>query len=143
MFAADDTGAATQGNATLEARADLWIVSVNTWLSSLTTFFFGIGEHNYLDFVSTAASGVGNHSDLLDVFARYGIMGGLLLYGILIKYYKWLSQTFGSAFKNYILTFFLLLILMGVTKRFISGEEAIVIFMLLPLCLMYMKTQTN
>lgn len=143
VFAADDTGAATQGNATLEARADLWIVSVNTWLSSLTTFFFGIGEHNYLEFVSTAASGIGNHSDLLDVFARYGIIGGLLLYGILIKYYKWLLQIFESAFKNYISTFFLLLILMGVTKRFISGEEAIVIFMLLPLCLMYMKTQTN
>lgn len=142
VFTADDSAAAEKGNMTLEARAELWLVSVKTWLSTPTTFIFGIGEHNHLDFISTEASGVGNHSDLLDVFARYGIIGGLLLYGILIKYYKWLSRNL-DAFKNYIATFFLLLVLMGLTKRFISGEEAIVVFMLLPLCLMSLKAQTN
>lgn len=143
VFVEDNSGAADEGNITLEARAELWLVSVKTWLSSPTAFIFGIGEHNHLDFISTAASGVGNHSDLLDVFARYGIIGGLLLYGILINYYKWLSWRFGVAFKKYIATFFLLLVLMGLSKRFISGEEAIVIFILLPLCLMYLNTQTE
>ena len=48
-------------------RSQLWLVSIKTWLNDVSSFFIGIGDHNWQDFVTTASSGIGNHSDLLDV----------------------------------------------------------------------------
>lgn len=124
---------------TLMSREGLWLVSLKTWFGGLGNFIFGIGDHNFVDFVDTASTGVGNHSDLLDVFARYGLMGGTILYATIKIYYDYLKKRYGDAFRWEIAAFFILIILMGLTKKFVAGEPAIIIFVLFPLCLRYLS----
>lgn len=128
------TGSVTESG-TLMARENLWKVSVQSWLSSVGSFFFGIGDHSWNDFLTTEASGIGNHSDLIDVLGRYGLLGGAILYSSIKVYYDFLKDKYGSLFKYEILSFLCLIILMGTTKKFVAGEPAIVIFILFPLCL--------
>lgn len=127
-YGSDETG-------TLAGRESLWIVSLQSWLRNPLTFVFGIGEHAWNDFSTTAASGVGNHSDLFDVLARYGLVGGMVLYSSIKIYYDYLREKYGSLYKLEIFAFLILVILMGLTKKFIAGEPAIIIFILFPLCL--------
>ncbi|MBQ9236370.1 MAG: hypothetical protein IJ183_00435 [Prevotella sp.] len=130
-------------DSTLTGRANLWNVSLQSWLSSVSSFFFGIGDHNWNDFVSTADSGIGSHSDLLDVLGRYGIMGACILYSSIKVFYNYLQKKYGSAFKWEIFSFFVLMILMGLSKKFIAPEPPIVIFILFPLALRcFSKQQT-
>ena len=119
------------------SRSSLWMVSIKTWLSGIGSFFFGIGEHNWHDFRSTADSGVGNHSDLLDVLARYGIFGALVLFSSIKLYYDYLNRKYGASSKFFIISFFVLILLMGFTKKIVSAEPAIMIYILFPLTLRY------
>lgn len=128
---------------TLMSREDLWLVSLKSWLRDPITFIFGIGDHNWEEFSSTAASGVGNHSDLLDVLARYGLIGGTILYSSIKVYYDYLKKEFGNYFKWEIISFFIILIAMGLTKKFMGGEQAIAIFILLPLCFKYFSGESS
>ena len=128
-------------DSTLMGRSNLWCVSLQSWLSSVGSFLFGIGDHNWRHFSSVADSGIGNHSDLFDVFGRYGITGALLLYSSIKIYYDYLQKRFGSFFKFEIISFFILILLMGFTKKFIMAQTAIVIFILFPLALRYLYNQ--
>lgn len=119
----------------LMTRNELWLVSIKTWLSGVSSFFLGIGDHNWQDFVSTSDSGIGNHSDLLDVLARYGIIGGLIFYSSIKVYYDYLKKRCGTSFKFELLSFFILVFLMGFTKKIVGAQPAIMIFILFPLTL--------
>lgn len=134
------TSLTTEGDvedSSLMGRSNLWLVSIQSWLSSLISFFFGIGSHNWKDFMTTAESGVGNHSDWLDVLAKYGIIGALILYSSLKEYYEYLNNKYGNSFKYEILSFFLLILIMGLTKKIVNAQPAIMIFILFPLTLKY------
>ena len=122
-------------DSTLIGRANLWNVSIQSWLGNVSSFLFGIGDHNWNDFVSTADSGIGAHSDLLDVLGRYGILGAFILYSSIKMFYSYLQKQYGSTYKWEIVSFFVLLILMGLSKKIIAPEPPIVIFILFPLAL--------
>lgn len=136
VFASTET---INESSTLMSREGLWLVSLQTWLNSFGNFLFGIGDHNFVDFSSTAASGVGNHADLLDVFARYGIIGAIIFYSSIKIYYDYLQKRYGMPYRMVIIAFFVLLLLMGYTKKFLAGEPAIIIFILFPLSLKYLS----
>ena len=127
----------------LMSRAELWQTSLQTWLSSVGSFFFGIGDHNWHDFATTIDSGIGNHSDLLDVLARYGIIGAVPLYSSIKVYYFYLVQRYGRSFKYEIISFLILVLLMGFTKKIVNGQPAIMIFILFPLTLKYYSNKTS
>lgn len=137
------TGANVTDNSSFAGRENLFILSLQSWLRDPETFVFGIGDHNWEDFSSTIASGVGNHSDLVDVLARYGIVGGIILYSSLAIYYNYLKENFGAFFKVEIFSFFILILFMGLSKKFITGEPAIAIFLLFPLCLKYFALENE
>lgn len=124
-------------SSTFMARQNLWMVSLQSWLGNATSFVFGIGDHAWNEFSSTEASGIGNHSDLFDVLGRYGILGGLLLYSSITILHNYLRKKYGLSYKYEILSFFILIILMGLTKKFFVGQPAIVIVILFPLSLKY------
>lgn len=59
----------------------LWLTSINTFFSSVSNFFFGIGEIRYDDdFNFRLNCGVGFHSEFFDLAARYGILGLFIFY---------------------------------------------------------------
>lgn len=126
-----------EDSSSFSARGELWQVSLHSWLSSIESFFFGIGDHDWKRFLTTEASGIGNHADMLDVLGRYGVVGALILYSTIKIYYDYLQKRFGSLFKFEILSFIILLLAIGFTKRFLTAQQAIVIFILFPLTLRY------
>lgn len=125
------------------SRSNLWLVSIDTWLSSISSFFFGIGNHNWNDFMTTANSGIGNHSDILDVLARYGIIGALILYLSFKLYYDYLRYNFGTSYEYEIFVFFILFLAMGLTKKVIHPLPAIMIFILFPITLKYFSNKES
>lgn len=143
VFSSNSGAASAVGESTMNARSNLWLVSIESWLSNPFTFLFGIGDHNHLDYIDTASSGVGNHGDLFDVFARYGIIGGGILYTFLKLYYDYCIKNFGNYCRREIQVFFIIMILVGFTKKIISTEEAYVIFLVFPLALMYITSLKN
>ena len=124
---------------TLLERTNLWMVSLRSWLGSAISFFFGIGDHNYNDFMTTEASGIGSHSDLFDVLGKYGILGASIFYSSIKIYYDYLQKKHGDLFKYEIIVFFILFLGMGFTKKIVAAQPAIVIFILFPLALRYIS----
>ena len=137
------TGAEYSDSSTLVSRGELWQVSVGTWLNDVKSFFLGIGDHSWNEFSTTAKSGIGNHSDLLDVLARYGILGGLCLYSSIKLYYDYLKTIYGKSSKFEILSFFVLILLMGFTKKIVGSQPAVMIFILFPLTLRYFSNKES
>ena len=132
-------GASVMDNESFSGRESLFLTSLNTWLNNPLSFFFGIGDHNWAEFASNADSGIGNHSDLIDIFARYGLIGGTIFYATLALFYKYVQERYGSIFKWEIISFFTIIIIMGFSKHIIDSQPAIIIFLLFPLCLRYLS----
>jgi len=118
-------------------RLSLEIMSLQTWLSDIVSFFFGIGDHrNEMNtglqgFVS---SGIGGHSELIDSLARYGIVGfGMIIY--LFKYiWKFILSLFEDTVqKNQVRSILILSVLISLTKGFFFPEIGISLLLLLPL----------
>jgi len=73
----------------LSGRYGLFAVSLRSWLNNPISFLFGIGDHrgSFNGMLSYADAGIGGHSELLDSLARWGLLGGILLYVILKSVY--------------------------------------------------------
>ena len=70
------------GGGSFEARYELIMISWNTFTSSIGHFIFGAGEHWMTNNI------IGHHSFIVDTLARYGIIGGALLFVYYKKQYQ-------------------------------------------------------
>ncbi len=75
----------------LSTRLYLIQATIKTFFTSTSNFLFGVG-YNLTETKSIqqmlAITGVGYHSELIDVLGTYGIIGGYFLYSILYQYWK-------------------------------------------------------
>ena len=134
VFADEDIDSANANS--INSRMDLWLVSLHTWIDNPVNFVLGIGEHSRHDYImGTAESGVGNHSEFFDILAKYGILGGVILYNILKKLFDFSKQMVSGRLYLKVLIFFALIILFGFTKKIILPSISIMFFILFPLCL--------
>ncbi len=70
------------GGGSFAARHELIMISWNTFTSSIGHFIFGAGEHwMTIDII-------GHHSFIVDTLARYGLIGGILLFIYYKKQYQ-------------------------------------------------------
>lgn len=116
------------------ARVDLWYSSLFTWFESVESFFIGVGDH-----WGDLNSGVGQHSDLLDHFAKYGLMGTSLLIAILVKSFKAIISFFDEKYHVQIMMIILVYLACGVTKRIFFSDIGMVFYLLLPLAAMFVN----
>lgn len=72
----------------LSGRIGLIKTSLDAFLQSPSSFLFGIGHHRSFDVV-------GNHSFVVDTFARYGLLGGALFIALLRRIYLTVLETAG------------------------------------------------
>lgn len=133
VFAEEDSGYANDNS--INSRMDLWAVSLRTWLDNPINFFFGIGEHNRHEFLNTAASGIGNHSDFFDILAKYGIIGGVILYNILKGLFEYSKKMVSGSLYLKVILFMALVVVFGLTKKIILPSISIMLFVFFPLCL--------
>lgn len=126
-----DADNAAASSVTLTNRTDLYMLSVQTWLSSPSAFLFGIGDHS--TDIDLAATGIGHHSDFLDSLAKYGLVGMLFLYFILFRSMKNIVRQFDERYKIQVYIILFIFILCGFTKAVFLPGVGCVLYLLLPL----------
>lgn len=125
----------------LTGREDVYMLSVETWLSGVTNFIFGIGDHRSA--FDVASTGIGQHSSFLDTLARYGLLGVLILFGYFKNLFEWMSKVCDKRILIAFHTIVIIIIMCGVTKELFSPPCGMAINFLLPLCLIsFSKTNT-
>jgi hypothetical protein len=73
----------TMLNGSLSQRFLLDMASLNTFTSSIPNFLIGVGDDGGdVDLYSLIKSGVGQHSEIFDILARFGIVGGFIMFQI-------------------------------------------------------------
>lgn len=116
---------------TMTGRSDLWLLSINTWLKDPANFLLGIGDHR--SSFNVEATGIGQHSDVFDTLARYGILGGLLLFIIYIDSFRYILKLYDKRLRSQLFMIMLILVLCAFTKSISYACISCVIFVLLPL----------
>lgn len=121
----------------VSGRTELYFLSLKTWLSNPVNFLIGIGDNiSVYDVVST---GIGRHSDLFDTLARYGLIGGLILFATIKRYYSYIISLFDKKYKIQLLVICVIFVLCASTKGVLVPEVGCVLFILLPISSVFMK----
>lgn len=126
---------------TVSGRTTLYMLSIKTWLANPCNFFFGIGDHRLAH--GAASTGIGQHSDLLDSLARYGIIGLIILCVIFKKSFDFILSLFEQRYRPQLIVFFFILLLCGGTKGIFFPSMGCTFFLLLPLASVYVNQQNS
>lgn len=119
------------GTHSAESRIDLYLLSIKTWLSDLTNFIYGIGDHRVK--FGAAESGISQHSDLFDILPIYGSMGLVFIWIILKNAFKVILSFFDYYYRLQVGTIILIFIIYGFVEKIFYPMGGCVIFLLLPL----------
>jgi len=100
--------------------------SISTFLSSPTSFIIGVGNHDTLSQVT----GIGHHSEIIDILPKYGVVGILLFSIVLTKISKKMhSSNKQDRLFSFVYRFFVLYSFFNVS---VAPEIGTVVFMLTP-----------
>ena len=77
------TGDAADAGSSMTTRSELLNRSIATVFSSLTSFLFGVGDHRNM------GGPVGNHNEIIDTFARYGVFTFIILVSFFVNILKY------------------------------------------------------
>ena len=108
--------------------------SLNSFLSSPISFLIGIGDHTQTLGGDLVKSGVGGHSEFIDVLARYGLVGALVFWMIMKNYYWMLCNlTTKREVLKYVNVIFIVIILSGILNTIFNPIMQIFIFVIFPI----------
>ena len=116
---------------TITGRTNLYLLSVKTWLDNASNFLFGIGDH-FVEF-NPAATGIGQHAELLDILGRYGLLGFIVIFSMLKGYYQYLLSIFDRRCKTHLIAILVIYIVCGLSKGIFNPPVGCAMFILLPL----------
>jgi hypothetical protein len=128
------------------SRMELSLISLHTWFGSFTNFFFGIGEHAVynVSMAGLSKAGVGQHSQFFDHLARYGLLGGLILYKALKNTFSFvLRRTRSTKMYNRIFVVFLVFSLYSFLNNSMIGNILFVVFLEFPLVVDIIENKEN
>lgn len=122
-------------------------VSIKTWLSGPITFIIGKGEDAAagLSIYDLTTLGIGQHSQIIDFLAMYGVFGLFLLYKAFSASYKFIikqgnSQKMSLMVKTILFVFLLASVL---NNSIFPGEMFLLTIMLPILIVLLKKTDVN
>ena len=126
-----DTNKVSDGS--LSSRIALAQTSLNSFFSSPISILIGIGDHTTSFGGDLIKSGVGGHSEFIDVLARYGLLGAVVFYKIMKNYYLTLKRlTTSRSILKYINVIFFIIILTGFLNNIFQPNMLIFMFIVLP-----------
>lgn len=140
IYIVDPDSADSMADNTVNARAKLWLVSINSWLDNPVSFIFGIGDHRVVEGQAAAQTGLSQHSDFLDSLGRYGLIGLFLLTAIFKMSFTYMMSFFEKKYKLQLLVIVMLFVMFGFTKGVFKPDIACSLFILLPMSAMYVNT---
>lgn len=111
-------------NDSLSSRLYCIVVSLQTWLRNPITFLFGIGMKNGFYY----ESGIGQHSEFIDVFARFGIIGALMTFLIFRKLFHCMKCNRTIKTRHLYAIVYFIFITLGFLNNIIYPQMAAVIF---------------
>ena len=123
-------------------RLSLALMSLGTFFRSITSLFFGIGDHRWEDFGWNAIKsiGIGGHSQICDTLARYGLLGTTLIYGLFSSFYRELKKMTGSTYVQKQVKFiFIFFIFLSITKETFLPDIGFVILVFFPCAIMFLQ----
>ncbi len=122
---------------TITGRENLILLSLTTWLDNPVNFLFGIGDVRAAHEVRL--TGIGQHSDFLDSLARFGILGGTIIFITIKQGFRYIFKLFGVHLKIQLQIIVFMFVLCGFTKGVFNPYVGCVLFLLLPLCSRFVK----
>ena len=129
-----DSENSPSASGTVDARSNLWMLSISTWTESIQNFFFGIGDHTVdWERQSAYSVGIGKHSDLFDSLAKYGLLGMSVLSLFFYHYFKYVCSIFKEEYKIQIIVVFLMFFIVFITKVVFFPELGFMMFVFLPM----------
>lgn len=119
------------GDESLGGRIRLMRVSVDTFFGSISHFLLGVGnrtDNNVL---------VGNHSQFIDEFTRYGVLGGILFIVIIINMLKCSRKMSGiekeALSYDHFTVICIVFILRGLIGTLLDASIGVTMFIIIPL----------
>lgn len=142
----EGNGSVVSDYGSLAVRIEFALLSLKTFSKSIVTVLFGIGEQYVPSgtYYYLMQSGVGGHSEFVDLLAEYGLLGAVIMfYSIkeVIKHQFYKLKTNELKIQFVIITTYILAY--GFLNNFIYGSSMILISFILPfsffLCDQYTK----
>lgn len=137
-----DSNSSEAYDATLQGREDLVLLSLETWLSGPMNFLFGIGDH-YIADGSSRATGIGQHAEIIDGLAQYGVIGMFFFFVIIKKSLEYVVSVFSKESSLQIIVIFGVFVLCGFAKYIFLPGIGFVLFILLPLSAHYLNKSSK
>lgn len=118
----------------LAARLELAQTSLNTFLANPINMLMGIGDHTLSFGGDLRKSGIGSHSEFIDVLARYGLIGALIYWKIMTSLFKWFKKLTGEreVFK-YVNIIFFVIIMSGFLNQLFLPKPLLFMYLVFPI----------
>lgn len=130
-------GDAVEAGSSMATRSELMHRSLNTFSDSYVNVLFGVGDHRGI------GSPVGNHSEILDVLARYGIIGFTIVFimfkRLFMYWYRLLD--FNKKIQYQVLAILTIFIARNFWGFSLTSAISILLFLYMPLVLRLTKTK--
>ena len=105
-----------------------------SWNSFLSSPIIGIGDHTQAFGGDLMKSGIGNHSEFIDVLARYGLVGAFVFWRIMKSYYQMLrSLTTNRKSLKYVNVVFVVIILSGFLNGIFYPVMLLFLYLIFPI----------
>ncbi|SFC56085.1 hypothetical protein SAMN04488493_1106 [Xylanibacter ruminicola] len=98
--------------------------SLMTWLDNPFNMIIGVGRNNGF-FVE---SGIGRHSEFIDVFAMYGIIGAIFTISIFSNLFKVIKTSLKPLTASFATFFYFIMVTLGILNNFIYPQIGAILF---------------
>lgn len=122
----------------LTGRTNLYLLSIQTWLSNIVNFLFGIGDQR--SSYNAVETGISQHSEFADALAKYGLIGAMIIWKIFHNLFSMVKSKFQNQDMFFIYSFFALIIICGCTKKIFFPDCGLLILFLFPLVINMQNT---
>ena len=128
----------------LSERLMLAKTSLNSFFSSPISILIGIGDHTTSFGGDLIKSGVGGHSEFIDVLARYGLVGGFVFWNIMKQYYCVLKKVAVERdLLKYVNVVYFVIVLTGFLNNIFQPSMMFFIFIVFPLIIEFTNVNNN
>lgn len=137
FFSFDQYVSSRENQSSLQTRFFIAGISLKTWVSSTAIFLFGKGyDAGFYD-----TTGIGRHSELIDLLPRYGILGFSIAFAAFANYFTTLLVYLKS--KRHYKFLFYTMIAYSIFNGIFLSDIGYIMFIIIPLVMIRIETNNE
>lgn len=118
--------------------------SLNSFVSSPLSILIGIGDHTQAFGGDLVKSGIGHHSEFIDVLARLGLVGAFIFWKMMRRYYQMLkNMSSNRMIQKYVIVLFWTIIISGFLNLLFEPILLLFMFIILPSSIELISSQLS